>query len=134
MNIDRTDEEIGFQLGFERTTYGVSRLDLDELGERAVRDELNSGKYGHAGLAPFAFVSAWVADAAFVRLAADSAKRDAREAETLSVAKEANRIASEAKDAATDAARWALYAAIIAVIALAIASKDSILSVIFGHP
>jgi hypothetical protein len=43
-----------------------------------------------------------------------SRKRDAREERTLSIAEEANRIASRAE-------RWAMYAAIAAVIALIIA-------------
>ena len=42
-----------------------------------------------------------------------SAKRDSREQETLSIARDANRIASRAE-------RWAMYAAIAAVIALII--------------
>lgn len=42
-----------------------------------------------------------------------SSKRDAREEETLSIARDANRIASRAE-------RWAMYAAIAAVIALII--------------
>lgn len=109
MGVERTDEETGF----ERTTHGVSRLDLHVMGERAVRDELNSGKYGHAGLAPFEFVSAWLKDAEFVRVSSDSARRNEREEETLELAKEASRIASRAE-------RWAMYAAIAAVVALII--------------
>lgn len=104
MNAGRTDEEIGFQIGYERAEYGFCRQDLDAMGERAVRDALNSGKHGHAGLPPFEFVSAWLADAEFVRLADSSAKRDAREEATLSVAKEANDIARSASFAATAAA------------------------------
>lgn len=48
----------------------------------------------------------------------DSEKREAREEETLSTAKEANRIASRAE-------RWAMYAAIAAVIALIISIARS---------
>ena len=87
-------------------------------------------------------------------LAAQS-KRDAREEETLSIAKsalsiakDANRIASEdlavardnaksarkSADAAERNSRWALYAAIAAVVAVAIATKDQILALIFGQP
>lgn len=54
--------------------------------------------------------------------AASSAKRDAREEETLSIAKEANRIASEARTAAFEQARWAKWAAIIAMAAAIIAT------------
>jgi len=51
-----------------------------------------------------------------------SAKRDAREEETLAIAKEANRIASEARTAAFEQARWAKWAAIIATVAAIIAT------------
>ena len=119
MDTDRTEVEKGMNIGFERATYGVSRFDLDAMGERAVRDDLNSGKYGHAGLAPFAFVSAWLADAEFVRLSADSVKRDAREAETLSIAKDA---LSTAKDAALSA-KAATSAATAAALEAAAANK-----------
>ena len=124
MNNPLTDEEIGFKLGFERATYGVSRFDLDEMGERAVRDELNSGKYGHVGLAPFAFVSAWLADAEFVRLAADSVKRDAREEATLSIAKDALSTAKDAALSAKAAASAATAAALEAAAANKIASSN----------
>lgn len=77
---------------------------------------------------------------------ASSAKRDAREEETLSIAKralaiaeEANRIATEdlaaAKSSAASAreqARWAMWAAIIATIVAIIAAKDQILAFIFN--
>jgi len=114
MNTDRTDEEIGFQIGYERGTYGFCRQDLEALGERTVRDNLNSGKYGHDGIPVFHFVSAWLADAEFVRLADSSAKRDTREEMTLSVAKEANDIARSASFAATAAAAAASEANAIA--------------------
>lgn len=57
--------------------------------------------------------TAWLAEQQALRDEAASAKRDAREEETLSIAKEANRIASRAE-------RWAMYAAIAAIIALII--------------
>ncbi len=56
---------------------------------------------------------AWLAEQQSIRDAESSAKRDAREEETLLIAKEANRIASRAE-------RWALYAAIAAFIAIII--------------
>lgn len=56
-----TDEAEGsMKLGFDRATHGVNLQELEALGERAVRYALNSGKYGHPGLASFAFVSAWL--------------------------------------------------------------------------
>lgn len=139
MNADRTEEEVGFQIEYERTSFGVCRQDLDALGERAVRNDLNSGKYGHAGLASFEFVSAWLADAVFVRSEAESAKRDEREARTLaisedalSIARDANRIASEDLAAARLNARWAMWAAIIATIAATIATKDQIVALVIS--
>ena len=139
MSDDRTEEEIGFQIGYERTEYGFCRQDLDAMGERAVRNDLNSGKYGHVGIPVFSFVSAWLADAEFARLAADSAKRDEREDRTLaiaenalSIAKDANRIASEDLAAARLNARWAMWAAIIATIAATIATKDQIVALVIS--
>lgn len=44
MTADRADEEIGMQIGYDRANYGFCRQDLDALGERAVRDGLNSNK------------------------------------------------------------------------------------------
>jgi len=105
------DEDEAMRLGYDRTKYGFTRQDLEAMGERAVRDALNTGKYGHPGLAPFAFVSAWLADQEFARSEAESAKRDDREKETLSIAKDANRIAIASS-------RWAMWAAIIAIIAV----------------
>jgi hypothetical protein len=125
MSDERSDEEVGFQIGYERASYGVCRQDLDAMGERAVRDALNSDKYGHAGLAPFAFVSAWLADAAFMRDRESEAKRDEREERTLSIAEESNRIARSAS-------RWAMWAAIIATIAALIATKDQIVALVIS--
>lgn len=51
-----------------------------------------------------------------------SRKRDAREERTLSIAEDANRIASEARAAAFEQARWAKWAAIIATVAAIIAT------------
>jgi len=77
----------------ELFTTGILRRDLTAIGERAVRDKLNRGEYGQPGAGTFAAVSAWIADAEFARLAVSSAKRDAREASTLRIAKRANNIA-----------------------------------------
>ena len=98
------------------------------MGERAVRDALNSGKYGEPSHKNHSYVSAWLADVAFVREAENSAKRDAREEETLSIAKSALSIAKEqaasaslAASSAREQARWAKWAAIIATVAAIIA-------------
>ena len=67
-----------------------------------------------------------------------SAKRDAREEATLSIAKEANRLASEANAiarlesaSASRSARYAMYAAVIAAIGTIIAAKTEIYALIF---
>lgn len=73
------------------------------------------------------FAKVWLAERA-------EAKRNTREETILSMAKEANRIASAAEASAQASSRWAMYAAITAVIALALAAKDQILALIFGHP
>lgn len=52
-------------------------------------------------------------------------RRDYREAETLSIAKEANRLASEATN-------WARWAEIIATVAAIFAAKDAIVLWMFG--
>ena len=111
LETDRADEELGMQLGFETAKYGFNHQDLAAKGERAVRSELNSGIHGHIGLAPFTFVSTWLADAEFARLAEDSTKRDAREDETLSIAKESLSTAKDALSTAKDAALSAKAAA-----------------------
>ncbi|HKQ23150.1 MAG TPA: hypothetical protein VJT81_01755 [Burkholderiales bacterium] len=59
----------------------------------------------------------------------ESAKRDEREEETLSIAKEANRIASEARDSARSQTRWAIVAAISAAIAAIAAILAVIISI-----
>lgn len=133
MDTDRTEEEVGFQAGYERASYGVSRQELDVMGERTVRDVLNSGKWGHAGLAPFEFVSAWLKDAEFARISDDSTRRDARDTETLSVARTASFAATAAAAAASEAndiARLNRPIAITAVIIAAVAAIAAIVAAI----
>ena len=73
--------------------------------------------------------------------ASATAARAAREVEALTIARDS---ASSARDSASsarlsatsafEAARWAKWAAIIAAIAIVIATKDQILTLIFGAP
>ena len=119
MTDERSDEAIGFQIGSDRVAYGVSRPDLDAMGERSVRDALNSGKWGHAGLAPFAFVSAWLADKDFVRIEETNATAKA----ACAAATAAALSASEANDIARSVKKYAVIAAIAAVIAAISAIK-----------
>lgn len=113
--------------------------------EESVRDRMARGLYHgeHLGVA-----QEWLRKLDAGRAAASSAKRDVREestlaiaAEALTVAKDANRIASEdlaiAREAASSArrnARWAMYAAIAAVVAAIVAAKEQIYALILGHP
>jgi len=131
MNSVSDPEEESMCLAFDNGTYGVNRQELEEMGERAVRDALNLGKFAYPGHKNHAFVSTWLMDKEFSRLETSETKRDEREAETLSIANEANRIASEALTAARSNARWAMYAAIIATVALICATKDQIFKLIF---
>jgi hypothetical protein len=93
-------------------------LKLDsEDDEFSVRRRLDEGKYSpwEAGV-----VEKWLRIKSEERASAIAARSEAREEEALSAAKEANRIASRAE-------RWAMYAAIIAIvgviISIALSSK-----------
>jgi len=84
------------------------------------------------------FAEEWLRKYEVRRSASSSAKRDAREEETLSIARralsiaeDANAIATRDLAAAVSQARWAKWAAIIATIAAIIATKDQILALIF---
>ena len=60
---------------------------------------------------------------------ANEEQRAATEVQRASI-----RVASSAKDAQWRASRWAMYAAIIAIVGIVYSNRDQILSVIFGHP
>lgn len=116
----------------------MNKTDIDALeakGIEAVQLEMAKGLHGSPGSPVRAEVDAWIEAK---RTAVDnrsSSKRDAREEETLSIAKEANRIASEAlatarssSASAKEQARWAMWAAIIAIVAAIIATMAYIKS------
>ena len=94
----------------------------EKLGIEGVRLEMakGDGRMGRPSSPVREEIEHWLKAKEAERALASSSKRDAREAETLAIAKEANRIASRAE-------RWAMYAAIAAVIALSIsiANKTS---------
>ena len=111
------------------------RAAFESQGETIVRMLAQQG--GPIG----AEATAWLAEQQSLRDEASSAKRDAREERTLEIAaealsnsKDANRIASEALSASRSNARWAMYAAIVATIAIAVGIKDQILALVFGVP
>ncbi|MBI5604276.1 MAG: hypothetical protein HY879_13085 [Deltaproteobacteria bacterium] len=96
---------------------------LEAKGPETVLSETARGLHGDPGSRTRDGVEAWVRSKQVTTDAAHVSARDAREKETLAIAKEANRLASEANSIArieaADAARsarWAKYAAIIAAI------------------
>ena len=126
----------------ETPTKALFWSELDALGEDAVLLELRVEKqWGNPpGGAKYALVLLWLESQESARALAASDKRDAREertlsmaSEALSIAKEANRIASEdleaARASAASAARqalWARWAAIIATVAAIVAASTQI--------
>ena len=109
-----------------------SLAQLEELGYEGVLLELakGDGRLGRPGSVLRQDIEHWLRLKEAERELATSAKRDGREEETLSIAKEANRIAASAEVAARGSSRWAMWAAIIATMAIAIAMKDQIVSMV----
>ena len=113
----------------------LSALD-EENNEYEVRERLSLGRY-NSRMAKLA--EEWLRRKEDSRQAELLSRSQSREEESLliakralSVASEANRIASSARDSAMAQARWAMWATIIAIIAAIIAIKDEILKLIFG--
>jgi len=111
---------------------------LEERGAEQVRIELAQSIWSEPR--KVALIKEWLSLKDRARAAEDSAKRDTREEETLSIARRAlsiaegaNIIATRDLSAALSQARWAKWAAIIATIAAVIATKDQILALIFGN-
>jgi hypothetical protein len=88
--------------------HAAWRSEFESLGEDAVR-MMDSGSQVVPG-DKIRFARVWLEEQV-------AARRDARERETLAIANEANRIASEARDSVRSQARWAMVAAISAIIA-----------------
>lgn len=118
--------------------------EFEQMGESKVRLSIDSGEISNEFKLPCAIE--WLRLQSENREFEASAKRDAREEETLAIAKrasdaaieanreasEANRIALESLAASRSNARWAMYAAIIATVALICATKDQIFKLIFS--
>jgi hypothetical protein len=109
--------------------------EFEQMGESKVRLCIDSGEISNEFRLPCAIE--WLRLQAENRALEASAKRDAREESTLSIAKEANRLASEANSLARSSvisvreqARWARWAAIIAATAMIIAAKYEIFKLI----
>ena len=103
---------------------------LESLGYEGVLLEMakGDGRLGRPGSVLREDIEHWLRLKESERNLTSSAKRDAREEATLSIAKEAN-------DIARSASRWAMWAAISAIIAIAIAiaTKDQMLALIIGR-
>lgn len=104
--------------------------------EKAVRVAIASGHYSPDTVGT---AREWLRHKEEERSSSLMAKRDAREEETLSIAKEANSIAARALEiassqsvAAFEQARWAKWAAIVATIAALIATKDQIAALVIS--
>jgi hypothetical protein len=120
----------------ERNPFLVS-LDNDN-DEAGVRARLASHHGYQESYKPL--VREWLRECDEARAFDSSAKRDAREEMTLSIAKEANRLASEANAiarleaaAASRSARYAMYAAVIAAIGAIIAAKSEMYEFILKY-
>ena len=88
----------------------LEKLGLDEVLLEMAKGE---GRLGRPSSQVREEVEHWVEREKIKLASTAAATRDAREEETLSIARDANNIASRAE-------RWAMYAAIAAVIALII--------------
>ena len=101
---------------------------LEAKGPEIILLEMAQGRHGSPGSQTRDEVESWLRSKQIISNALGASKRDAREEATLSIAKEANRLASEANSiarleaaAASRSARWAMYAAIIAAISAIVA-------------
>ncbi|MEW5838265.1 MAG: hypothetical protein AB1717_05485 [Pseudomonadota bacterium] len=115
---------------------------LEKLGYEGVLAEMakGEGRLGRPGSPIREEIEHWLALQRINRESASDVVRNKREDETLAIAKEANRLASEANSiarleaaAASRSARYAMYAAIIAATIMIVDNKDQILALIF-HP
>ncbi len=100
---------------------------FERIGPAEVLLEVTQGRHGQAPDSPLWREAVLWAEAATLR---ENLGREQRmlEAAELSVSsvKEANRIASEALEASRSSSKWAMYAVVIATVALIVSSKDLI--------
>jgi beta-galactosidase GanA len=124
--------ESEFEEGFSKVEYGITHADLESLGERKVRENLNRGVYGLENDKVHIYVAAWLKDKEFLRHQSIEEESVANARKALNLAEEANSIARSQAAAAWRAARYAMYAAAVAAIAAITANKDAILSILFN--
>jgi hypothetical protein len=96
------------------------------MGLHAVKENIAMGRSGKVGSDHHRAVLSWVKLQEEAVSDVAESKRDAREEETLSIAKEANAIARLEAASAARSARWAKIAAIIAAIGAIIANRADI--------
>ena len=106
------------QRGYDRVAYGVTRDDLENMGERAVRDSLSSGKFEHPRHKTFAFVSAWLADKDFVRIEEAASIAKAAAAAATASALSAASATTLARQARNITITFAIVSTIVSIIAL----------------
>ena len=113
------------------TTPAEFRESFERQGVPAVRAFIDAGK-SRGGILDDGTLEAirWLGETEVKERAESESKRDAREEETLSIAREANRIASKALAEARVQARSAKIAAIIATTAAIVSAKEEICSLI----
>lgn len=111
---------------------------LIALGEEQVRVNLLQ----HVWNSPRKeWASEWLEFQEKTRASHVASRAEMREEESISIAKralsvaaDANRVASETRDSAAAQARWAMWAAIIATVAAVVAAKDQIVAFFFHQP
>ena len=111
MDTKKETDSPEFKAGIDRVNFGVSIPELESPGLITVKKDLINGKYHNLKPGSSSFVSAWIEGKGLDLKVVDSAKREAREKEILSIAK-------EARSDARLANRIAITAAVIAVISL----------------
>ena len=103
---------------------------LEAKGPEAILLEIAKGLHGSLGTERRSQVDAWLESKRLALEASDATKRDAREEATLSIAKEANRIASSALAEArlANRSRWTdRIIMIITIIIATIAAREDII-------
>ena len=96
--------------------------EVEKLGVEGVLLEMAKGGFGHPG-SPLRFdIENWIKHEQAKKQSLSDLVRDQRERETLEIAKQANVIATEARQVAKDQARWTFWSFFIAMIAAAIAA------------
>lgn len=117
------DGDADFDRGFEKASYGFSKDDLANLGERTVRDRLAHGDYGHEGTKPRAFVEAWLKDREFAHTQEAKALASASVLAATVAASEAVRANDTARKHNTVAVVAMIVTAVIAIIGWFVVKK-----------